>query len=90
MQEQVRMSKIISPINGTIDAVNIKIGQAVAPGLSAINVINFSNLKIKADVSESYASRIKTGNEACKCLFPDMQDSITSKVTLMHQEPLII
>lgn len=79
MQEQVRMSKIISPINGTIDAVNIKIGQAVAPGISAINVINFSNLKIKADVSESYASRVKIGNEAL-VLFPDIHDSITSKV----------
>lgn len=79
MQEQVRMSKIISPINGTIDAVNIKIGQAVAPGLAAINVINFSNLKIKADVSESYASRVKVGNEVL-VLFPDMHDSISSKV----------
>jgi membrane fusion protein (multidrug efflux system) len=79
MQEQVRMSKIISPINGTIDAVNIKIGQAVAPGVSAINVINFSNLKIKADVSESYASRVKIGNEAL-VLFPDIHDSISSKV----------
>ncbi len=79
MQEQVRMSKIISPINGTIDAVNVKIGQAVAPGVPAINVINFSNLKIKADVSESYASRIKTGNEVL-ALFPDMHDSVMSKV----------
>lgn len=79
MQEQVRMSKIISPINGTIDAVNIKIGQAVAPGASAINVINFSNLKIKADVSESYASRVKVGNETL-VLFPDAHDSITAKL----------
>lgn len=79
MQEQIRMSKIISPINGTIDAVNIKIGQAVAPGISAINVINFSNLKVKADVSESYAARIKVGNETL-VYFPDMHDSITSKV----------
>lgn len=79
MQEQVRMSKIISPINGTIDAVNIKIGQAVAPGIPAINVINFSNLKIKADVSESYAARIKLGDEVL-ALFPDMHDSVKSKV----------
>jgi len=79
MQEQLRMSKIISPINGTIDAVNIKVGQAVAPGMPAINVINFSNLKIKAEVSESYANRIKVGNETL-VLFPDMNDSISSKV----------
>lgn len=79
MQEQVRMSKIISPISGTVDAVNIKIGQAVAPGMPAINVINFSNLKVKADVSESYANRVKVGNETL-VLFPDMHDTISSKV----------
>ena len=79
MQEQVRMGKIISPINGTIDAVNVKVGQAVAPGSPAIHVINLSNLKIAADVSESYASRVKVGNEVL-VLFPDIKDSITAKV----------
>ena len=33
LQEQLRMSKIISPINGTVDAVNIKLGQMVCSGL---------------------------------------------------------
>ncbi len=79
MQEQIRMSKVISPINGTVDEVNIKVGQAVMPGMSAINVINFSNLKVKADVAESYTARIKTGNEVL-VLFPDMKDSVRSKV----------
>lgn len=79
MQEQIRMSKIISPINGTVDNVNIKIGQMVAPGLNAISVINFSNLKVKADVAETYASRIKVGNEVL-VQFPDMHDSVVSKV----------
>jgi len=71
-QEQLRMSKIISPIDGTVDAVNIK--------LNAITVINFSNLKVKADVAESYAARVKTGNEV-QVLFPDTKDSIISKVS---------
>lgn len=79
MQEQIRMSKIISPINGTVDEINIKIGQAIAPGVPAINVINFSNLKVKADVAESYTARVKTGNEVL-VLFPDMNDSIRSKI----------
>jgi membrane fusion protein (multidrug efflux system) len=79
-QEQINMGKIISPINGTVDMVNIKIGQAVAPGLSAISVVNFTNLKIKADVSESYASRIKTGNEV-QIFFPDSSDSLISKIS---------
>lgn len=79
LQEQLRMSKIISPINGTVDAVNIKLGQMVSPGLSAINVINFSNLKVKADVAEAYANRIKKGNEVL-VLFPDSKDSLVAKI----------
>jgi RND family efflux transporter MFP subunit len=84
MQEQVRMSKIISPINGTVDAVDVKIGQAVAPGLPAIRVINFSNLKVKADVAESYASKIKKGNEVI-IHFPDTQDSVIAKVDFVSR-----
>lgn len=79
LQEQLRMTKIISPISGTIDAVNIKVGQAIAPGIPAINVINFSNMKVKADVAETYAMRVKKGNEVL-VVFPDMNDSIVAKI----------
>jgi membrane fusion protein (multidrug efflux system) len=79
LNEQVRMSKIISPINGTVDAVNIKLAQQVAPGMNAITVVNFSNLKIKADVAETYSPRVKNGNEVL-ILFPDLGDSISGKV----------
>lgn len=84
VQEQLRMSKIISPINGTVDAVDIKVGQAVAPGVPAIRVINFSNLKVKAEVAESYASKIKKGSEVL-IHFPDMQDSIVTKVEFVSR-----
>ncbi|HEY1040746.1 MAG TPA: efflux RND transporter periplasmic adaptor subunit, partial [Bacteroidia bacterium] len=79
LQEQLRMTKIISPINGTVDAVDIKLGQAVAPGLPAIRVINFSNLKVKAELAEAYAGRVKKG-DIVKIYFPDTHDSLTAKV----------
>ncbi len=79
MNEQVRMSKIISPISGTVDAVNIKIAQMVAPGMGAINVVNFNNLKVKADLAETYSSRVKNGNTVM-IYFPDINDSITAKI----------
>ncbi len=80
LQEQIRMSKIISPIDGTVDGVNIKIGQAIAPGVPAINVINFNTLKIKADVAEHYMSKVKGGNEVL-VYFPDVNDSAVTKLT---------
>jgi len=84
LQEQVRMSKIISPINGNVDAVDLKLGQTVSPGMAAIRVINYANLKVKADVAESYASKIKKGTEAI-VRFPDTNDSVLAKVNFVSR-----
>lgn len=84
LQEQLNMTRIISPINGTVDAVDVKLGQTVAPGMPSIRVINFSNLKVKADVAESYASKLKRGSEVI-IYFPDMNDSIISKVSFVSR-----
>jgi len=80
LQEQVRMTKIISPINGTVDAVDIKLGQLTAPGMPAIRVINFSNLKLKADLAESYASKVHKGDEVM-IKFPDSNDTLSSHIS---------
>lgn len=79
LQEQVRMTKIISPINGTVDAVDIKLGQLTAPGIPAIRVINFNNLKLKADLAESYAAKVHKGDEVM-IKFPDTNDTLSAKV----------
>lgn len=82
--QQLNMTKIISPINGTVDAVDVKIGQLAAPGMPAIRVINFSNLKVKADVAESYASKIKKGSEVI-VRFPDTDDSVITTVNFVSR-----
>lgn len=80
LQEQARMTKVISPINGTVDAVDIKLGQLTAPGMPAIRVVNFNNLKIKADLAESYGSKVHKGDEVL-VKFPDSNDTLTTWVT---------
>ena len=84
LQQQLAMTKIVSPINGTVDAIDTKIGQLAAPGMPAIRVINFSNLKVKADVAESYASKIKKGSEVI-VRFPDTKDSVLTKVNFVSR-----
>jgi membrane fusion protein, multidrug efflux system len=79
MQEQIRMTKITSPIDGTVDGVEIKLGQMAAPGLNAITVVNFSSLKVKAEVAEAYSARVKNGEDVL-ILFPDMNDSIKTTI----------
>jgi len=77
--DQIDMSKIKSPINGTVEDIPIKIGQSVAPGLPVFKVINFSKINVFADVAEAYSAKIKKGDEVIVA-FPDLQTEV--KATL--------
>ena len=80
LQEQLKMSKIISPINGIVDAIDIKLGQATMPGLPAIRVVNMNSLLVKGEVAESYLSKVKNGNDVIVIL-PDLLDTIKAKIS---------
>ena len=80
MKEQLSMSKIKSPINGTVDAVYLKIGQAIQPGMPAVRVVNLSNLKVKAEVAEAFVSKVKKGNDVV-IVFPDAGKEITGSIS---------
>jgi membrane fusion protein, multidrug efflux system len=77
--EQIDMCKIKSPITGTVEEVPVRIGQSMAPGLPAFRVVNFSRIKVYADVAESYSAKIKKGNPVI-IFFPDYNKEVASKV----------
>lgn len=81
MKEQLQMAKVISPISGTVESVPLRVGQMASPGMptSAIRVINMNVAKISADVAETYATRIKNGNDAMVS-FPDLGKDIETKL----------
>jgi len=80
LRQQADMYRITSPISGTIDQMDLKLGQAASPGATGIRIVNADNLKVKADVPESYATRVKQGQDVL-VLFPDANDSLKTKVT---------
>ncbi len=63
MNEQLDMTRIKSLINGTVDAVNVKVGENAAPGAPAFRVINTDKLKVVAGVSEAFITSIKKGDK---------------------------
>lgn len=79
LNDQLEMSRIKSPINGTVEEVNLKVGQMASPGLPAIRVVNFSTVKIVAEISEAYASKIKVGNNVIVS-FPDFDTDLNAKI----------
>lgn len=79
INNQLSMTRIKSPINGTVEEVNLKVGQMAMPGSAAFRVVNFSNAKIMADIAEVYAAKVKTGNTV-KIFFPDFNKEVNSIV----------
>ena len=80
LKQAANMYRIVTPINGTVDQMDIKLGQQAGPGATGIRIVNTDNLKIKADVPESYATDINQGDNV-EVVIPDANDSLMLKVT---------
>jgi membrane fusion protein (multidrug efflux system) len=80
LKDQISMSSITSPIDGTVEDIPIKVGQLAVAGVPAFRVINFAKAKAVADVGEAYSSKIKTGDQV-KIFLPDFNDELQQKVT---------
>ena len=79
LHDQLEMTRIKSPINGSVEEVNLKLGQMASPGLPAIRVVNFSTVKVVAEIAEAYAPKIKPGDKVV-VFFPDFNTEINSQI----------
>ena len=84
IKEQWGMTKIYAPQSGTVDMVMLKQGQAIAPGVPLCNILNLSNLKIKGEVTEAYAAKVRKGDQV-QVFFPDLNKEITTRVTYVSK-----
>jgi RND family efflux transporter MFP subunit len=82
LNEQLDMARIKSPINGSVDAVEVKIGQNAAPGAPAFRVVSSDRLKFVADVSEAYVTNVKKGNRV-QISFSDLDKTVNGQVTFV-------
>jgi membrane fusion protein, multidrug efflux system len=80
VNQQLEMTRVKSPIDGTVDQVNIKVGQTMVPGIPCFAVVNTTKLKVKAELAESYASKVKKGDDII-IKFPDLGSEIKTKVS---------
>jgi RND family efflux transporter MFP subunit len=86
LRQQVDKFKIKSPIDGTIEECNIKVGGVVSPDprLAAYRVVAFKNLRVNAEVSEAYSARVKVGDKV-NVLFPDINKEVVAKVDFVSK-----
>ncbi len=82
IREQNEKTKIKSPISGTVDAVSVKAGENIAPGMPAVRVVNTNDLKIQSQISEAYVTDIKKGNKVLVKV-SELNKEIEAKVTFV-------
>jgi membrane fusion protein, multidrug efflux system len=84
LKAQRDLYRVVSPINGVVDAVNLKAGEAAAPGMTGIRVVSYDKLKAEASLGENYLGKVKQGNRVLLIL-PDINDSIKTTLSYVSQ-----
>lgn len=82
LQQQRDQFNIKAPVSGVVDDVIPNAGEAVAPGVGIIRVVNTNGGKIVAEVSEAYLTKVSKGDEAL-VRFPDLNQEITATVDVV-------
>ena len=77
---------VYSPISGVVDAVDATIGHSFASPMNPpdIRIMNTSKLKIKPESPESYSAIVRTGSN-CRVIFPDIHDSIITRINYVER-----
>ncbi|MFP4469380.1 MAG: efflux RND transporter periplasmic adaptor subunit [Bacteroidales bacterium] len=84
VETELEKTRIFSPIDGVVDYVAIKEGEAAVPNMGAIRVSNMSAQKVKARVAENYISNIKRGDKI-KVYFPVIDLEMDAEITAVAQ-----
>ena len=79
LNANIDMYTIKAPINGSVEAVDLKVGQVAAPGMPYFKVVNVSMIKAVAEVSEAYSGSVHQG-DAVEIEFPDLNKKINSRI----------
>lgn len=86
-REQVTMSNVYAEISGTVDQVNVKVGEFFSPQTAAmtatgIRIVNNGNLKVTVLVPENYLGKIGVGT-AMRVVLPEAGNkAIDTKISV--------
>lgn len=77
---QLTKAKIFSPISGTVDMENLKLGEVASPGMPILTILNVSNVKVNTDLPERYLRIVRSG-QYVDMTFPSIQMNMKGRVT---------
>ena len=84
IKAQKDLYRVVSPINGTVDAVNLRVGEAASPGMTGIRVVSYDKLKAEANLGENYLGKVRQGDPVWLIL-QDVNDTIRTSLSYVAQ-----
>ncbi|MFA7325091.1 MAG: efflux RND transporter periplasmic adaptor subunit [Candidatus Kapaibacterium sp.] len=85
LNEELSNMRITAPFSGVIDKIYIKEGETASPSAPAFHLVSESNLKVKTDISEAVARKLKKGDKA-NIIFPDLEiDTLNLTISAISQ-----
>ncbi len=85
LQEQLAMTKVKAPTSGFVDGLKPTAGEMVMAGMPVMTIVNTSDMRVIADIAETYASSVGVGDPVA-ILFPDVNQTVQTKVTTVSRE----
>ncbi|MEN3041545.1 MAG: efflux RND transporter periplasmic adaptor subunit [Bacteroidia bacterium] len=79
LEEQLRNAQLRAPFAGQIDAINVRVGELLSPGIPAIRLISNGQWEVKAEIPESFLHLIGVGSEV-EVHVPDLGISFPSRI----------
>jgi membrane fusion protein (multidrug efflux system) len=62
LQKQLEMAHVSAPFSGIIDDIMVKEGELASPGIPLVHLVNLRGMRVSANVSEAYLSRVSKGD----------------------------
>ncbi len=84
LTEQYENYTIRAAISGTIDRVDLKVGETVGPGTPVFQLANSDALKVTAAVSEAYISRIEK-TDSVEISFSSIDENIYKQLDVVSR-----
>jgi RND family efflux transporter MFP subunit len=80
LKTQLDKTIIRAPFTGTIETVDVRLGELVQPGMPMFQFVGESDLFIEADVSEAYVGVLSKG-DSVQISFPSIGESLKTRVS---------
>lgn len=84
VKSQDKMNVVLAPIAGYVDEVRQKAGELAAPGMGILRIVNTTELKVVANVPDTYAGTISKG-DVVSIKFPDLQKEVKGRLSFVSQ-----